>query len=149
MKALSLWQPWASVIFYCYGPNYPVKPDETRGWPTKIRGRVAIHAAKRRYGGWDSNQYRIRIMALGLKWETLPLGCIVGTAEIVDCQPAQEVALQRDKYQLFWGDYRMQGDDGKARFAFILRDPIQFLHPVPWKGRQGFFEVPDEVLKYE
>ncbi|HVM07165.1 MAG TPA: ASCH domain-containing protein [Acidimicrobiales bacterium] len=40
MKAISLWQPWASLI------AYGVKTIETRSWSTPYRGRIAIHAAK-------------------------------------------------------------------------------------------------------
>lgn len=41
MKALTLWQPWASLI------ALGVKTIETRGWSTNYRGPLAIHAAKR------------------------------------------------------------------------------------------------------
>jgi len=41
MKALSLWQPWASAI------ALGSKRIETRGWATSYRGPLAIHAAKR------------------------------------------------------------------------------------------------------
>ena len=40
IKAISLWQPWASLIV-C-----GAKEIETRSWSTKVRGTVAIHAAK-------------------------------------------------------------------------------------------------------
>lgn len=39
MKALTIWQPWASLIA-CGAKQY-----ETRSWPTKYRGPIAIHAA--------------------------------------------------------------------------------------------------------
>lgn len=39
-KAISLWQPWASLI------AYGVKTIETRSWSTSYRGPIAIHAAK-------------------------------------------------------------------------------------------------------
>jgi len=41
LKALSLWQPYASFIA-CWA-----KREETRGWYTGYRGLVAIHASKR------------------------------------------------------------------------------------------------------
>ena len=41
MKALSLWQPWASLV------ALRVKTIETRSWSTSYRGPLAIHAAKR------------------------------------------------------------------------------------------------------
>ena len=39
MKALTIWQPWASLI------ARGVKQYETRSWATKYRGPIAIHAA--------------------------------------------------------------------------------------------------------
>lgn len=42
MKALSLWQPWASAI------ALGAKRVETRSWETLYRGPLLIHAAKRR-----------------------------------------------------------------------------------------------------
>jgi len=47
MKALSLWQPWAEMIFRTDDDGVALKPDETRSWPTHVRGRIAIHAAKK------------------------------------------------------------------------------------------------------
>src|ERR1700694_3122793 len=41
MKALSLWQPWASLI------AMGLKEFETRHWATSYRGPLVIHAAKR------------------------------------------------------------------------------------------------------
>jgi hypothetical protein len=38
MKALSLWQPWATLV------SIGAKRIETRSWPTKYRGPLAIHA---------------------------------------------------------------------------------------------------------
>lgn len=40
MKALTIRQPWASLI------ALGVKTIETRSWPTKYRGPIAIHAGK-------------------------------------------------------------------------------------------------------
>lgn len=41
MKALTLWQPWASLV------ARGEKTIETRSWPTDYRGPLAIHAAAR------------------------------------------------------------------------------------------------------
>ncbi|MFL5577327.1 MAG: ASCH domain-containing protein [Gemmatimonadaceae bacterium] len=40
MKALTLTQPWATLV------AIGAKTIETRSWPTHYRGEVAIHAAK-------------------------------------------------------------------------------------------------------
>lgn len=41
MKAITLWQPWASLI------ASGLKTIETRSWKTEYRGLLAIHAAAR------------------------------------------------------------------------------------------------------
>lgn len=41
MKAITLWQPWASLLA-CGAKGY-----ETRSWATSYRGQIAIHAAKK------------------------------------------------------------------------------------------------------
>ncbi len=42
MKALTLWQPWASLV------ALGVKTIETRSWSTTYRGPLAIHAAAKK-----------------------------------------------------------------------------------------------------
>ncbi len=42
MKALTLWQPWASLV------ALGVKTIETRSWSTKYRGPLAIHAGAKK-----------------------------------------------------------------------------------------------------
>ena len=42
MKAISLWQPWASAMARGH------KQNETRGWPTSHRGDLLICSAKRK-----------------------------------------------------------------------------------------------------
>lgn len=47
MKALSLWQPWASLV------AIGAKTIETRSWSTSYRGPLAIHAAKTSRGFYE------------------------------------------------------------------------------------------------
>jgi hypothetical protein len=146
MKCLSLWQPWASVIFEKDDQGRMVKPDETRGWPTAVRGRIAIHAAKHQDKSTRAF-YEPKLTMLGMKWSQLPFGCIIGTVDLVRCQPACDVAPAREPWQIVWGDYRQYGDDRKLRYAFVLRDPIKLRNPIPWAGKQSFFDVPTEELR--
>ncbi len=65
MKALTIHQPWASLI--ADGD----KTIETRVWTTKYRGPLAIHASRQRY-------------------EDLPFSGILAVAWLYDCRPMQE-----------------------------------------------------------
>ena len=67
MKALTIRQPWASLIVD------GEKRVENRTWPTKYRGPLLIHAGKSRLEV-DRDQAR-----------RLPFSAIIGQVEVVDC----------------------------------------------------------------
>jgi activating signal cointegrator 1 len=100
VKALSLWQPWASLI------ALRVKTVETRSWRTSYRGPLAIHATKR--VPWKSSAdegeraaamtgeiprplweaMRAHVDEYPLLWAArLPRGVIVATCQLVDVLP--------------------------------------------------------------
>ncbi len=145
MKAISLWQPWASAI------AAGVKTIETRSWPTQYRGPLAIHAAKRwtnaeLYSWADLVLKKPEVMRaferIGIFGSRkLPLGCIVATCEIYDCLitsgPPPENHLV-SPFERDWGNY------AEGRFAWLLRN-VKPITPVPCVGRQGFFEWEDNA----
>jgi activating signal cointegrator 1 len=139
MKALSLWQPWASAIFAKDHQGIALKPDETRHWPTKVRGRIAIHAAKRRMDA--EARLRSTLLIGSMNLNDMPFGCLIGTVEIMYCVKTETV--RRPPWQEAWGNY----DAG--RYAFVLAGPQLFETPIPYIGRQGFFNVPDELIVWE
>lgn len=127
MKALTIKQPWANAIIY-WG-----KDIENRDWPTKFRGRVAVHASKRidreEVRAYESLVLRRRISALGSPViSAVDYGAIIGTVEIVDCVKKSDSAW-------FVGEY-----------GFVLRNPIALPEPIPCRGALGFWNVPDEIL---
>lgn len=130
MKAISLWQPWASAVVL------GIKTIETRGWSTNYRGRLAIHAAKL----WKPEQqlFAATEHALGRLPKRIPLGCIVGYVDLVDCRPTElEEASALE---------RILGNFAPGRYAWILAFPVQLDEPVPFRGKQGFFSVPDALI---
>ena len=121
MKAISIRQPWAWHILHSG------KDIENRDWPTKLRGRILIHAAKGcthdeweegRDPLWHTGGPSIDLPAL----IDLPRGGIVGSVEIVDC-----VAISDSPW--FVGKY-----------GFVLRNP-ELLHFTPMRGQLGFFNA--------
>lgn len=158
MKALSLWQPHAAAIML------GLKPWETRGWDTSYRGPLAIHAAKKEFKekDYDWNYFvecRKRLALAGHPLLKLDYGKVVCVVDLVDCVPTAEVrakaagiSLQdgsggRPPLWYFWGDFSDEGDDGRQRFAFKLEN----VRKIPEAerplivGRQGLFEVPNEI----
>lgn len=148
MKALSIWQPWASLL------AYGVKKYETRSWATNYRGPIAIHAAKK----WPSDVFGMLIQAdntdtlfaLYKAIETagydphddasMPLGAIVATAELVDCRPiTRQLIAEQTGTELLLGDWR------EGRFAWEFRNMRMLPEPVPTKGHQGLWNWEAEL----
>ncbi len=149
MKAISLWQPWASALFLRDAEGKRIKPDETRGWPTAYRGSIAIHAAKAAaVRGLDYDPQLDEILQLLTRRSTpdLPCGCLLGHGTLVACEPTVKVRPLRSPAQTLWGDYSERGGDGKKRFAWTISDLVLLPAPVPWRGQQGLFDVPDSIF---
>jgi hypothetical protein len=132
MLALSIRQPWAWMIIH------GGKDVENRGWPTKVRGRVLIHAAKTMtktdwnqawFFGQDTGALK-KAAEVDLAFENIQVGGIIGSVEIYDC-------VTQSPSQWFMGAY-----------GFLLRDPKP-LPFTPWRGRLGFFDVPVDALPWD
>lgn len=120
--ALSIRQPWAWLILNAG------KDIENRGWATRFRGRILVHAAK----GMTRDEYEDAIEFAHYhcdvpadklpKFGDLERGGIVGSVEIIDC-------VSQSESPWFVGTH-----------GFVLRNPeIQPFRP--YKGQLGFFEV--------
>ena len=125
MNALTLYQPLAGKIFTME------KRIETRSWRTSVRGRVAIHAGLNRK--WlNKNTFG---PSEGVCCVT---GCVLGTVEIIDCIPLDEIA-STPWARLDTEMERSFGDWSPGRYGLILRDPILLPEPVPAKGQMGWW----------
>ena len=139
MKAISLWQPWASAIALGY------KTHETRHWSTHHRGMIAIHAAKR----WTRDE-REFVEQFQEEYpecpfpEDMPLGCVVAVAELTKVistnSPDIKPLIDTDDSNYALGNYFPE------RFAWQLERVDKLSNPVPCKGRQGIFDLPQDVL---
>ncbi len=148
MKALSLWQPYASLI------ALGAKTIETRSWATSYRGPLVILAAKKwnadiagdchrcgnvlRANCFEIPSDRNRRIGL-LPWEST-LGHIVACCELADCRPMQWAPRHKPLDAEF-------GTFGPGRFGWDLRNVVPVLPPIPYQGRQGLFDVPASILK--
>ena len=164
MKAITIWQPYASLI----GCN--AKRFETRGWATKYRGPIAIHAAQRdpcRLPLIDKpelERYTRQEIDAGRcpPWPLMPRGAIIATAELVNVwrivqHPGTDVVVAKhiqigaesltlDKHAPDFGAFFVPteqemafGDWTPGRYAWELRNVKLLTHPVPVKGQQGLW----------
>ena len=170
MKALSLWQPWATLL------AGGAKRCETRGWATRHRGPLLVHAAKH----WTrelftlcgTDPFRAALARLGYPPDVpekrrgtfaprgLPFGVIVGRVDVVACVPSEDVgAMDIEGDPCYWPGHptyfplqlspteRAFGDYSPGRFAFLCENAVLFKTPIPYRGEQGLFNVPDDLVK--
>ena len=137
MKALSIKQPWATLIAEGY------KTIETRTWAVKYRGPLAIHASKT---GSNSEArtlwidlYKTRISPnLGMFPWKFPRGQIIATCtlkEIVRYGP-QKFIDDYEKHLCLPGKYYQHG-----LYGWILTDIKPLDTPIPCKGRLRLWET--------
>lgn len=130
MKALTLWQPWASLMARGF------KKVETRSWTTKYRGEVAIHAAKKiphDYLGFSRHlpvfdkQYRLTKLPY---FSDLPTGAILAIATLVEVVLTEDASPDLSAMELAFGNY----DEG--RYAWFFENVKPLAHTVPVKGNR-------------
>lgn len=151
MKALTIWQPWASLI------AIGAKPYEFRRWPAprSLHGqRVAIHAGVRKI-----NRTEIRALIIALRGKEpgrqalkpdlalalldrlfsdptrAPLGVIVATAVL-------GAPVRADKIMSEFGVSIANDSDRDEAFnyAWPLSSIEPLAPPIPARGAQGFWE---------
>ncbi|MEK3745949.1 ASCH domain-containing protein [Brevibacillus sp. FSL K6-0770] len=142
MKTITIHQPWATLI------ALGEKRFETRGWATKYRGPLAIHAAKK----VDKEAcYREPIRSVlskhGYSADNLPTGAVIATVKLEDCLQiiiapgTGEVAAWRDADDAaipIKGNELSFGWFARGRFAWQMVD-VKPIAPVPVNGRQGLW----------
>lgn len=121
MKALSLQQPWAELILQGR------KTIETRKWNTAFRGKFLIHAS----GRVDKEAMR----AFG--FTNLPVGCIVGSAEIAGVKEYPDLASWNSDTDKHCAPLTTLT---KKRYGYTLKN-VKRVTPKPCKGKLNFFEV--------
>jgi hypothetical protein len=147
MKCLSLWQPWATLMWL------RLKFNETRSWETLYRGPLAIHAAKtwnRELAGMICEpEFKAALeemwpgymSAFDFGKNVLPRGSILCVVNLDKCvRITDKNAPPPGTNERAFGDYT------PGRFAWCTSNARQLREPLPWKGAQGLFDVQDEVI---
>lgn len=160
MKAITLTQPWASLV------AFGEKTIETRSWSTNHRGPLAIHAAQGLAGHTerelahlcDTEPFSSALLphidgySTYERWGNLPRGALVGFVELLHVFPTGpelEPALRAHGYnvprvlnaqELVFGNYT------PGRYAWKLYHRVTLHDPIPCRGYQGLWNVPEGLL---
>lgn len=151
MKALTLWQPWASLVIE------GCKPFEFRGWraPRHIVGqRIVIHAAARKpdldevedllvaldLGGWIAAETCLRPIERAievLRRGSWPLAAGLGTAIVGQPRNGIEIAEE-------FGVPRANDSDRDehANWGWPMLEIERWPEPMPMRGAQGLWNWP-------
>lgn len=121
MKALSIKQPWAHLILH------GGKDIENRSRRSHFEGRFLVHA------GLTVDEEALYYFTQ--EWYQNDIdyikknrGVILGSVEMVGC-------VEKSESKWFQGP-----------FGYVLKDPIVFANPTPWKGQLNFFEVDESKI---
>lgn len=160
MKALTIWQPWASLIIS------GAKPYEFRGWraPRSLIGqRIVIHAAAKKIDG-ETLTLLFNVLALPEKsreltraaaetclipekaipvlnrafGRELPMSAGIGTAIIGEPRLGTEIAEESGVPRANDSDR-----DQHANWGWPMLDIEAWDNPIPMRGAQGFWNWPE------
>lgn len=134
MKALTLYQPWASLM------AMGVKKNETRPRRTNHRGPLAIHAAKSVVDVQAFFRFKAEGHFRGFNLKDLPLWAVVAIVDVKDCIKITEENRPQGP-ELIFGDYT------PGRFMYRTELVKVFKKPIPMSGKQGFWNIDDEALR--
>jgi hypothetical protein len=130
MMAISLWQPWATAM------ALSEKTIETRSWPTRHRGLLAIHAAQKLVD--VSALVGVREFAKG---RFLPLGAVLAVVSLDGCK---EALSYKSIYKLDWKE-AIWGNFEPGRWCWTTSNLRPMGVPILCRGRQGLFKLPADV----
>ena len=138
MKAISLTQPWASLV------AVGAKRIETRSWrPSSAVGEeIAIHASK----GFPLDCRQLceqTLFARSLKrsWMQLPVGSVVAVARVVSFDTTERLLASGELTPLeeAFGNY------GPHRFGWRFEDIRPLSTPIECRGALGIWFLPEAV----
>lgn len=139
MKAITIKQPWASLI------ALGEKKFETRSWQTKYRGPLAIHAGKSiDKDACEDSWIKGVLTEHGItSYKDLPTGVVLATVELVDCYKVEATlgyasVLSKGKsvdgLEVAFGDYTV------GRYAWELGNLHVLTNSVVTKGQLSLWE---------
>jgi len=127
MKAITVCQPYAELVLL------GEKRVENRVWTPGFTGPLLIHAGKSRE--WLNSFFPLPTH--------MDFGGIVGICELAACFPLK--AIREFKVpQTYWDLADHEHTEGPH--CWVLKNVVRFPSMIPLPGRQGLFDVPENVF---
>ena len=135
MRVLSMTQPWASIV------TLGLKAHETRNRQVSYRGLLLIHATKTPDTEFLTSPTG-RKYSLNDLWpqgQNLPLGSIIGSCNLADCQPTFPLPTNLSETDYDFGDW------SPGRYAWQLDNVTEFKKPIPCRGQPILWEPAPDI----
>lgn len=128
MKALTVCQPYADLLLQRHPSGELVKPIENRPKRWSYRGPLAIHAGLSRAWMDEGDDER---------YPDLVFGAVLGMVNLIDCVKLDDLpARLRDH------------EHANGPWCLLIDRPLRLSQPIPYRGAQGLWNVPDHVLSW-
>jgi len=151
MKAVSIKQPWASLI--CTpredNPKLGIKDIENRTWKTHFRGRVYVHVSAKSAGStlylltpqqwneWDSHIKKLK------HFPNYNFSAIIGEVDIIDCV-INHSSIWAEKTEIPAGTYMGE----KPIYNWVLANPVLYDKPIlNVKGKLSFWHPDNDIVE--
>ena len=142
MKAISLYEPWATLI------ALGKKRFETRSWNTMYRGPLLICASLKQppLAKIIGVLYRA-----GITLDELNPGRAVALVDLITVLRTNDIVIQGKSIDQNWPQENELyfGDFSPDRYVWKLKNIRRFVNPPLVKGRQGLFYVDDSYGSLE
>lgn len=126
MKALTIKEPWASLIINNY------KTYEFRSWKTNYRGKILIHA------GLSLEKSELKYFEdYNLNYQC---GNIIGEATITDCI----LVTKEFNKKLFDINNKVYKNNHENLYAWKLENIVKYENPIPIKGKLGLWDYKED-----
>lgn len=145
MKALSIKQPWASLI------AHGIKDIENRTWKTHFRGRIYIHASAKSVVKWEKFTSILDEKQLcevlkdehNLNANSFPTSVIIGEVDIIDCVINHE-SIWAEKMEIHICEetgIQILNKNQKYIWNWVLANPVLYDKPIlNVKGKLSFWK---------
>lgn len=140
MRALTVCQPYAELI------ACGKKRVENRTWEMKYRGPMLIHAGKSRKFLHGDNY--------GIPLAKMDFGFVVAVADVIECMHISRIEAERKKtHEMRKRDdfpshleFLLRHEHVEGPYCIVLANIRRPPEPIPFKGAQGIFNVPIELV---
>ena len=130
MKALTLIQPWASLILL------GEKKIETRSWKTNYRGPIAIHAGKKIDKSVFEDPFYCDILnKYGITKDNIVTSAILGVGILSDIKRTEDLVASISEKEKKLGTYT------ENRYGWFIKEIRELETPLVYKGSLGLWNL--------